>query len=249
MIVYLAGQNYGAKIFPEFNYDFDRLESFFYVRDDNTFRQMLPKYRQNVIIDSGAFTFIMNGDQGIDIDSFTDQYIEFLQEYDYDLFFEMDVDKVHGFAKVKRLRKRIEQKTGKPSIPVFHMDRGLRDFRAMCRDYNYIALGVGGKDFSFTDHKAFNTFVAHAHRENAKVHGLGITGMTVLSKVPFDSVDSSSWTAGNRYKQVQQFDGRFVKNVKVNLDGKRLVDGEGLARHNLRQWISFSKSMRSKVIA
>ena len=121
------------------------------------------------------------------------------------------LDVVHGYAKVQQLRAHIEQRTGLPSIPVYHMSRGFEDFKAMVRDYKYIALGIGGKDFSFTDWKVFSAFNDYARAHNSKVHMLGVTGMTVLDKVPFHSVDSSSWTAGNRYGGfITQFkDGRI----------------------------------------
>jgi len=200
------------------------------------------------ILDSGAFTFIMSKKKkNIDIDKFTDRYIKFINKHDIKLFFEMDVDKVYGYEKVKDLRRKIEEGTGKKSIPVFHMSRGLKDWKDMCENYNYIALGIAGKDFTYTDYKAFNVFVRYAKGKGVKVHGLGITGMTVLSQVPFYSVDSSSWTAGNRYKTIFKFDGVTVKGNKASLLAKKRISNHyGLARHNLKQWILFSNSMKNK---
>ena len=36
-------------------------------------------------------------------------------------------------------------------------------------------------------------YVNYAHKHKCKIHGLGLTNVKVLDKVPFDSVDSMSW--------------------------------------------------------
>lgn len=248
MIVYLAGEAYGEKVFEHFKYKFNRLDSFYYCKNSSWQVKNIKKYNR-YILDSGAFTFIMSKTKkSIDIDSFTDQYIDFINEHGIDLFFEMDVDRVYGYDKVKQLRSRIERKTSKATIPVFHKDRGLDEFIAMCKDYKYISLGIAGKDVGWGDWKSFLPFVLKAKEYNTKVHGLGITGMNVLDKVPFYSVDSSSWTAGNRYKSIFRFDGERVKSMNVDLKHKKIKNHLALAVHNFNEWLKFSKSMENKQV-
>lgn len=248
MIVYLAGEAYGKEVFNHHHHDFNRLDSFYYCKNTPWQEENIKKYKR-YILDSGAFTFIMSkSKKKVDINVFTEQYIEYINANQIDLFFEMDVDKVFGYDKVKQLRKRIEQGTGKPTIPVFHMNRGLDDFISVCKDYDYISLGIAGKDFSWGDWESFMPFVMKAKEFNTKVHGLGITGMKVLEKVPFHSVDSSSWTAGNRYKSIFQFDGKKVKTIKTDLSKKRISNHLALAMHNFKEWQLFSHSMENKII-
>ncbi|MDB9801079.1 hypothetical protein OAB94_01755 [Flavobacteriaceae bacterium] len=248
MMVYLAGECYGKKVFVQQKFKFNRLDSFYYLKKSKEGMEWVPHY-DNHMLDSGAFTFIMTKKkQKVNIDLFTDEYINYINEVDHKLFFEMDVDSVYGYEKVKQLRHRIESKTGKQSIPVFHMKRGIDDWKAMCKDYDYISLGIAGKAVSWGDHEAFYKFVMSARNEGCKVHGLGITGMRTLAKVPFFSVDSSAWTAGNRYKTIFKFDGRYVKSVKTDLRNKRISNHLGLATHNFKQWVDFSKSMENKII-
>jgi hypothetical protein len=248
MIVYLAGEAYGEKVFQHYKYDFNRLDSFYYVGKNINFTDKI-KYYNRYILDSGAFTFIMSKKKiNIDIDYFTDQYIEFVNNHNINLFFEMDVDAVYGYNKVKKLRAKIENKTFKQTIPVFHKNRGFDDWVAMCKDYDYIAIGIAGKDVAWGDYKMFNKFVLSAKEHNTKVHGLGITGMESLKRIPFHSVDSSAWTAGNRYKTIFKFDGDFIKSVKVDLSKKRISNHLGLAMHNFGEWLKFSKSMENKII-
>jgi len=245
MIVYICSFNNVQKIFPHTGYDFNRLDSFFIIRN-HKYLQSTLKLHPRTILDSGAFTFMMDYVHGkqkkrVSLDSFTDHYIDFINHFDSQLFFEMDVDRICGYAKVLSLRRRIENRTGKTCIPVFHMNRGLDDWKAMCRDYKYISIGVGGKDFSYTDINAFRRFNDSALEYGSKVHALGITGATVLEKVPFYSVDSSSWTCGCRFRQYHKFENGRVKTIHEGLDGKRVHDWLGLHIHNLRQWIQFSK--------
>lgn len=248
MNIYLAGDAYAKQVFSYFDYDFNRLDSFYYINKETT--KNIKRYKK-YMLDSGAFTFIMSKKKvRIDIDGFTDRYIEYIKNNDIDLFFEMDVDKIFGYEKVKQLRKKIESKTQKQSIPVFHTNRGLNDWIAMCKDYDYIALGIAGKDVSWGDWKAFYKFVMSAKEYNCKVHGLGITGMNSLEKVPFHSVDSSSWTAGNRYKTVFHFDGNSCKAQNhLNLNSKRIKNHLGLALHNFNQWKKFSEYMENQITA
>lgn len=246
MIVYLAGEAYGKRVFEDADYKFNRLDSFWYVKDNEHGRQSIPKY-DRYILDSGAFTFIMSkSDMGVDIDSFTDQYIDFINEHKIDLFFEMDVDAVFGYDKVLQLRKRIEKGTGKQCIPVYHMDRGIEDWRRMCDEYDYVSIGIAGKDVGWADAKAFYRFVNDAANKGVKVHGLGITGMRSLKEVPFHSVDSSAWTAGNRYKTIFHFDGTQCRSLQKDLSDLVIHDQFALAKHNFTQWNLFSKSMESK---
>lgn len=249
MKVFLAGEAYGTKVFPEFDFKFKRLDSFMYVRNSKEHQENIKKYN-DYLLDSGAFTFIMSKKKSkIDIDSFTDEYIDFINHYDIKNFFEMDVDSVYGYKKVLSLRSRIESKTGKQSIPVFHKNRGMDDYIEICKDYKYISIGIAGKDCAWGDSEVFYKFVLKAKEYNTNVHGLGITGMRSLTKVPFYSVDSSSWTAGNRYKTIFKFDGKQCKTMKVDLKNKRISNHINLARHNLKQWINFSNYMENRRLA
>jgi hypothetical protein len=248
MNIYLAG-NIGRDIFKLVNYDFNKLDSFFYVNKEST--QDIKKYKR-YMLDSGAFTFIMSKKKvNVNIDEFTDRYIEYIKNNEIDLFFEMDVDKVFGYEKVKELRNKIESKTQKRSIPVFHMNRGKDDWVAMCKDYDYIALGIAGKDVSWVDWKAFYKFVMSAKEYGCKVHGLGITSMKSLERVPFYSVDSTTWVNSGRFGEHQWFNGeKITKRTAVSIGMKVRDDKKKeLLTNNFLQWKKFSEYMETKITA
>lgn len=106
---------------------------------------VMPEYVQtehckSYLLDSGAFSF-MNGAKRVDFDSYTDRYIDFINDNKVPLFFEMDLDVVVGLPKVEEYRRRIERRTGKQCIPVFHRERGKDYFIDMVKNYKYVALG------------------------------------------------------------------------------------------------------------
>lgn len=123
MNLYLAGDTYGKHIFPKVDFRFNKLDTFWYIYKNAQAEKDITKY-DDFLLDSGAFTFIMAKRKGqsikVDIDYFTDAYCDYINNFHIDKFFEMDVDSVLGYEKVKQFRKRIEQRTGKQPIPVFH---------------------------------------------------------------------------------------------------------------------------------
>ena len=68
-----------------------------------------------------------------------------------------------------------------------------------------------------------------------------------LKKVPFYSVDSSSWLAGNRYKTLVWFNGKEVKTIDTKNKG-RIKNQLQLGHHNFGEWVKFSKSMENKIV-
>lgn len=250
MIVYLAGEAYGKELFKDCNYKFNRLDTFYSIYNGSQIEKNINLYNR-YILDSGAFTFIManknNKKIKVDIDNYTDKYIDYINNNNISLFFEMDVDSIYGYSKVLSLRKRIENGTNKKCIPVFHKSRGLLEYEKDCEKYNYVSIGIAGKDTSYTDIKTFNGFIQIAKKHNCNVHGLGITGMNALQNCPFYSVDSSSWTAGNRYKGIVKFDGKKIIQIK-GLENKRIKNQLGLARNNFNEWLKFANSMENKIV-
>lgn len=247
MIIYLAADSYGRQIYPKVFFKAFKLESYFYIGKDPLQTSWI-RHWDKFMLDSGAFSFITGkASKKTDIDMFTEGYIDYIKEHGIDYFFEMDVDKVYGYEKVKQLRKKIEAKVGKPSIPVFHMSRGLNEWKAMVKDYKYISLGIAGKDVGWGDYKTFYRFVMDARNEGTKVHGLGITGMKSLRHVPFHSVDSSSWTTGGRFRMVYQFNGQELLSLNVP-ENKRISKQYELAYHNFKEWNKFSKYMEHRIV-
>lgn len=214
------------------------LQSFYYC-NDFTEKIMIP-YSKSFMLDSGAFTFFSSG-KNVNWDEYIKKYAEFINRNNIDLFFELDIDVLVGYDNVLKLRKTLEKLTNKKCIPVWHKSRGKEEFLKMCDEYDYVALGgIVSKEFKQKDYKYFTWFINEAHKRGTKIHGLGFTNLKGLEKYKFDSVDSSSWTAGNRFGSIYEFDGKTMKSHK-RPDGQRLADQRKTALHNFNEWVKFSR--------
>lgn len=215
------------------------LSSYYYLKS-NFYMINKIKVPQVFMLDSGAFSFMNSIDKKVDFDKYLDEYADFINKYDIDLFFELDVDSVMGYEKVKEYRKILETKTNKRCIPVWHKSRGINDFIETCKTYDYIAIGgIVTKEITQTEYKYFPKLIEIAHKNGCKVHGLGFTSMKYLNNIKFDSVDSSSWNAAGRYGIVYQY-----KNGKIyglRKDNYRIVDCKSTDVWNIKEWIKFQK--------
>jgi hypothetical protein len=193
------------------------------------------------MLDSGAFTFFRVGGQSINWDDWLERYADFINRNKVDLFFELDIDSLIGYEKVKYYRRKLESMTGKPCIPVWHKSRGKEEFIRMCKDYDYVALGgIVSKEFTREEYKFFPWFIDTAHKHGAKIHGLGFTSIANLPKYHFDSVDSTSWTSGNRFGIIYNFNGKTMEQHN-RPENQRLADSKATARHNFAEWVKFQK--------
>lgn len=214
------------------------LESFAYIKADDLLIPLIP-YFKDFMLDSGAFTFLSQKKHG-DFDSYLKSYIDFINKYDIQKFFELDLDAIVGYKKVLEYRKRLESETGKKSIPVWHYSRGLELFDEMCEQYDYVAIGgMCTKEFPARKLKYLPALIRRAHQHGAKIHGLGFTRMSLLDKCHFDSVDSSSWTSGNRFGHIYKFkDGKLLKYDRPK--GMRVKPRE-TALNNFIEWWKFQQ--------
>ena len=250
MEIYLAGISSREKIIIE---ELEKglkipymLESFMYFKE---FQHDIIKNGTKFILDSGAFTFIHGNTTPTikEIEQFTYKYIEFINKYDIEYFFEMDIDKVIGLKKVEELRELIEKETNKKTIPVFHQERGLQYFHDMIDNYNYVALGGSANNVKSSKYKKFFPyFIQEAKKKNCKIHGLGFTALSklMLPQYNFDSVDSTTWLHGHRFSNLFRFTGKEMKCI--TLDTSKKKDLKELCKVNLKEWIKFCNYMGGK---
>ena len=160
-----------------------RYEKAFTIRDNS----------DEVMIDSGAHSF-QKGTK-VDWDAYTERYADFIRVFDRPNvvgYFEMDVDKVLGLAKVNELRHRLERVTDK-IIPVWHKGRGIDNFKEMCQSHKGRVVAITGFRNEDIKDDQYLMFLKYARKCGCRVHCLGMTRASVLKKVPFDYTDSSTW--------------------------------------------------------
>lgn len=233
MNVYLAG-NIGDEKWR--NYNVSVLESAYYVTPK--IEKLIPHF-PNFLLDSGAFTFFSSGKK-VDWLEYVDYYCDLINRTDVKLFFELDIDSLVGLPNVIKLRKEIEKQTNKQPIPVFHLSRGISQFKRDCDEYPYVALGgIVSGEWSKTQQSKFPWFINEAHARGAKIHGLGYTSLEGLKKYHFDSVDSTAWTTGNRFGYVYKFENGTMKQIPIP-KGKRMITN-AVAQNNFDEWVKFQK--------
>lgn len=139
------------------------------------------------------------------------------------------------------MRQKLEKEIGYQSIPVWHTSRGIDEYKRMCDEYNYVAIGgIVSGEIKKEKFGLLPLLVKEAHKRGAKVHGLGFTALDWLRIVHFDSVDSTAWTTGNRFGYLYYFDGNTMKKKDVP-KGHRLGDSRAAALNNYTEWIKFQK--------
>lgn len=235
MRVYLAG----LATQDEVQYAPNRyiLDSFFYMKE----RQM-PSFLQakDLLVDSGAFTFLNSNIVNLDLTDYIDKYIKFINNFKIRHYFELDVDSVKNLKYVETVRRELENQTGVKPIPVWHKSRGVNYFKDMCEEYKYVAIGgIVTKEIKPKEYSKLIPLVNYAHKKGVKVHGLGFTRFKDLKRIHFDSVDSSSWSSGARFGKAYQFNSHTGVMGTLDLPEDKKLKWSSLNRHNIREWTKF----------
>ena len=222
----------GTNILQSFAYDFNGAEKYY-------------SMCKSILLDSGAFT-VMNSKNKKNVFNpleYTKKYAEHIKKNNIDLFLEMDIEGVFGFNVYKDCLHCLQDITGKDPIYVFHKWRGLDYYKELVKKYNYVALGdVSVGSGSRELYKYFPWFLKEAHKNNCKVHGLAFTSLSDLQFMPFDSVDSSSWTAGARFARPSRFDGHKLQQYDCIRNEERcLTENSIVKRHDYLEWKKLSQ--------
>lgn len=258
MELYLAGENgksktmeldFIQKIKSPLWQKISVLESFYYVRKNAVFPKLYKAgIFKNVLLDSGAFTFMQSNKTGVNWERYISEYADFINHYDIKNFFELDIDKIVGLDEVEKMRDKLYSLTGKQPIPVWHINRGKQYFIDMCKQYKYVALGgyvikeIARDNFE----KIIPFFIKTAHENKSKIHGLGYTRIENLKKHHFDSVDSTAWLYGNRAGYLYKFNPITANFDKISKENTRLKPSLA-AIYNFNEWLKFQEYARQNL--
>lgn len=200
--IFLAGASTQKSILMHKETPRNLLDSFYYLKSrTNKVDEYMQwtKEANDFLLDSGAFTFMNKGRgcKNIDLDEYVQKYIDFINHYKIDKFFEMDVDCLMDYEEVKKLRSKIEKGTNKQCIPVWHKSRGKEEFINMCKEYDYVSIGgMASKEIKKKEWPEILLPLCDiAHNNDCIIHGLGFMSLQWLNedKCPFDTVDGTSW--------------------------------------------------------
>ena len=116
----------------------------------------------------------------------------------------------------------------------------------MCKDYKYVAIGgIVSKEIRKEHYPMLRWFIDKAHEAGAKIHGLGFTVENV-ERYKFDSVDSTSWSAGNQFGFYYFFkNGTIIK--KHPKPGQKIkYSSRDLGEHNFNEWVKYQKWLKTR---
>lgn len=214
------------------------LMSFYYIKGKRKLAEEIRDKSELIMIDSGAHSF----QKGTKVNwvEYTRQYAQFIKEFDRPNvvgYFEMDVDNIIGYDKVLELRAILESVSDK-IIPVWHKNRGLDEFKKMCKDYTGKVVAITGfKNEDIKDHQ-YLMFLKYARKYGCKVHCLGMTRKKILDEVPFDYVDSSSWRQDGIYGRIgnRKIDRNFNKQNYSEVFLATYLEGMKMQKKYERRW-------------
>ncbi len=216
------------------------LFSYYYIgsKDDTVTRETLKHFKDRgvfIMIDSGAHTFF--SEEGLSIAHskkkktkqtnymvYSKGYAKWLEKFkDYiDVAVELDIDVLIGYKKVLQIRKMLEA-TGAKIMPVWHTSLGDAEWENMIRDYEYVGIGLGDavNMKQILNIGFFSSKLKRAIETGTKVHAFGMVRPNYMLKLPFYTVDSSSWNAGSRYGQLVGYDAKNIKIVQRRVKSQK----------------------------
>lgn len=224
------------------------LLSYYQIRNDMALFKKCLSHSDEMMIDSGAHSFQKG--KKVDWEKYTQQYAQFIKENDSPKivgYFEMDVDNIIGYDNVLKLRK-VLTKVSDKIIPVWHKNRGIAEYKAMCEEYQGRVVAITGFRNEDIKDEQYPMFLKEAKKYNCKVHCLGMTRTKVLEKVPFDYTDSASWKLQTTYGKViingvqrRLKKGLSVKEGWVKVWAYNYIQNMKMQEHFYEKWKKYSK--------
>lgn len=185
------------------------------------------------VVDSGAFS-VWNAGKTIDLQEYIDRCAALLAGDRPPVeIFGLDVigDWAAGLRNVEEMCRQ-----GVDCIPAYHLGEPESVLVDMAKAYPKIALGgmVQIKDGKAKLAWAEQCF---ARVWPKRIHGFGVSQEYVLSAIPFDTVDMSSWAAGHRYGRWASY-GADIKTARNPKDTS--------LRPDVEHYLQLERRLRSK---
>lgn len=170
------------------------LMSYHYYNNKKELIKELIKKKQNVFIDSGAFSAHNAGAQVS-----LKEYITWLKEVEPTYYAVLDSmsDPEETLSNQEKM-----ESSGLSPVPVFHTGEGISYLQHYIEKYDYICLGgmVQASNLESWLDKVWREILLK--KPDMKVHGFGMTDAYLMTKYPWYSCDSSSFKSGKRFGRI-----------------------------------------------
>lgn len=177
----------------------------------------------DMVLDSGAFTVKWTGGT-ITRSEYAEWVKKQIVRAKGQLYFYLNLDVIGDAGKTEQNQVLLEM-SGLSPLPVYHLSSSEDALKRITERYSH--FGVGGlRQFAGRDlHHRLNRLFTLA--EGKRIHGLAFTRVALLSRYPFDSVDSSSWLSAPRYGvfTIYNQDKRKLEQFNIGAHGASVVGG------------------------
>ena len=175
-----------------------------------------------LFLDSGAHT-LLSEETKRDIsyyDDYMNRYLKFLKKYGeyFFCFVELDIDRLIGIKHVEEWREQIISELGREPIVVWHEERGIKTWKEQCKKYSYNGLASRDVYWRYPYESAMMNI---ARQYKTKVHGFAMTAYKSMTRLPYYSVDSTSWLSGIMWGQTFYRKGLIPGKPKLVTSNKR----------------------------
>jgi len=207
------------------------LESYWALKTRRELKIEKP-FVKRFFLDSGAFSA---WSQGATID--LDRYIGFIKKFEDKIDVYANLDNIINVNETEENQKKIED-AGLNPLPVFHYGEPFEILDKLLNKYNYVALGgmvpIPTIKLDPWLTSCFERICNEDGTAGKKIHGFGLTTISLMRKYPFYSVDSVSpvltgamggiMTVGgqvislSRNKRIDKITELTVKTLGYNID-------------------------------
>lgn len=224
-------------------------------------------------VDSGAYTFISNLEfQEYTVtqwEDYIERYLKWAEHHRSIIFAiaSLDLEYLVGGDKVQEWNEKYFEpfmlRTGIPVCFVHHDDATKLSWEQYCQRYPYVGISWNGIDKQGGDVNWGVSKLKVAEKYNAVVHGMAMTQTALLTKLPFYTVDSTTWLVGLQYGEVNYWTGKKMSRLKKDkwkgammpllvekgFDEHKLLeeDKEEMVRVNVFAFIEAEKFVQEKL--
>ena len=200
------------------------LISFHYVQKKHLNTSKYEEMGVKFFVDSGAFTFISNLEfQDYTIEQwekYIETYLRWIEKHQSIVFAfaSLDLEYLVGGEQVQIWNEKYFEpfmlRTGIPVCFVYHDNATKLTWEQYCQRYPYVGVSWGGLDTQGNDLKYGMNKLKVAEKYGAVVHGMAMTHTSLLTKLPFYTVDSTTWLVGLQYGEINFWTGKKMSRLK-----------------------------------
>lgn len=247
------------------------LISYHYVQRKHLSTQKYKEMGVKFFVDSGAYTYMNDADY----EQYTiEQWEKHIESYlkwarkNQDMIFaiaNLDLEILVGGEQVQIWNEKYFEpfmlETGIPVCFIFHEESPKLSWEQYCQRYPYVGVSLVTSNVDTLKWCLDKLRVSEKY--NSLVHGMGMTQTSLLTKLPFYTVDSTTWLVGLQYGEINFWTGKKMSRLKKDkwkgnmlpqlvakgFDSQKLLDEdkEEMVKVNVHAFIEAEEYVQEKL--